>query len=51
MEHKCLGIPCYISKEEAKKIIIEALENDEVSKLGMEWVVDSVTGKVHFVHD
>jgi hypothetical protein len=51
LEHKCSGIPCYISKEEAKKIIIEALENDEVSKSALEWVVDSVIGKIHMVHD
>ncbi len=51
MEHKCTGVPCYINKEEAKEIIIKALENDEVSILGMEWIVDSVTGTIHFVHE
>ena len=51
LEHKCKGVPCYVSRKEANKIIIEALENDEVKTLALEWVLDTTFNNIHIVYD
>ncbi len=51
MRHKCTGPPCYLSKEEATKIIIKALEDGDVDIPALEWVLDSILYGTHVVVD
>jgi hypothetical protein len=51
MKDKCTGRPRYISKEEAKKIIIKALVDDKLSIPVLEMVLDHILYGTHIVMD